>query len=705
MRIKIITTTHSKHWDGYAKRFVDSFLTYWPENCHLEVWVHGENAHEIVKSTKKVLVRNLEELEEFQVLKKVLGGDDGPSLQYCFKAIALGNSASKEYDWLAFIDADTETFFPVDDKLLSVLFNDGHDLAYLWRSSVKESEGSFFTFNLKTKEGQSLLADYYGMYASGEFLHYKKQHDNAILDRLATIHCAHGLRVRNLSPGALGLDAFHQSPLAGYMAHYKGPDKNRIADAALMVPSRYHTVAEWVVHAWKETGRAYIVETGTWNGSRAIHFAQKLQEEGCTDITYIGFDTFGETPLPEEEDHTKPNLPFDIVDRRLAIFQKIFPGRFNYKLYQGLTSTTLKAAGEDLKDATFVWIDGGHSEATVRLDYAALQHAPFVAFDDVTPGSGPEKVLDEIPGAKKLVTDNQNLKGENIALGLVVREPYKWPRMRTPVQVQPVACMPPEEQRENVRENTAALKRWLRPVQAHAQWALLCSAGPSLKSCLEEIKRKKGEGATIFAVKHAYPVLREADIDVDWLAILDPRPVDGISTHGVRRRDLYEGMPRGQNVLFATMTDVKTRELLEEKGAQLFGWHALTKSAEKQEKGLTIVGGTCTAMRLPMLAFTLGYRRMIFYGYDFCYPDDTPQETVEQKLMRVSVGNSGRSLLTTGELIAAMQDLNNWAGWLMEQNLTIEFRGEGAGPLIWEEAAGTYEPPLENVSLLFHENE
>jgi hypothetical protein len=96
-----------------------------------------------------------------------------------------------------------------------------------------------------------------------------------------------------------------------------------------------------------------------------------------------------------------------------------------------------------------------------------------------------------------------------------------------------------------------------------------------------------------------------------------------------------------------------------------------------------------------MLAFVLGFRRFEFYGYDFFYPEDTATETVKQSFMRVNLGAEQRAFLTTGELIAAMQDLAQWNKWLVDNRISVTFHGDGAGTVIWHQTINAYVPPQE----------
>ncbi len=725
MSTKIVTCMGPGAYDSYGRAFVESWVKYWPADMLLDVWVHDAPLFAVPDA--RVNIRSLNDLDAFKKLKSVLGGSDGPSLQYSFKAIAIANSVTPELDWIAFVDADTETFFEIDEKLLAEVFDAEQDLTYLWRKAVSESEGSWFAFNLRTPQGASLAADFYGLYVSLEFKHFQKQHDNAILDRLVTIHRAHGLRIKNLSEGALGLDAFHQSVLGAYMIHYKGPNKTTISNPGLGVPTRYNTLCELLRFSIEALGRADIVEVGTWNGSRAIHMAETAFQSGLSKVTYVGFDTFDDGNDRQHEGHTKPHASAEFVQRRLSIYKEHVARKglnFDFMLVRGNTLTTLAAMQPP--EASFAYIDGGHSVETVRSDYAALAHVPYVVFDDIIqepePGApdGPRTIFNELTAPRQLIQTPDAYLGlsQTISLGLVVREGYAMPpARRQQIVVRPVDSVDKSEQVQHIKCNTAAIPKWMEAYQAHERTALLVSAGPTLSKYLDDIRAKQEAGATIFAVKHAFPILKAAGITPDYTVVLDPRPIEGRSTHGIVRTTLFDELLAGDKFLIATMTHPSVREWLEVRGAALYGWHAHTqlhvenKLAEFQ-KGLVIGGGTCAATRLPMLAFVMGFRRLTFYGYDFFYEEDTKQEDIKQELMRISIEGgaqpgeiilnmskagegAGVGFLTTGELVAAMQDLAQLTKWLMANQLSVDFVGEGAGAQIWRFASANYHLPGE----------
>ncbi len=711
MQYKIITTIGPGCWDKYGRRFAESFKKFWPASIELEIWHHDLNGN--VPEFPGINFRCLDDTPSFQKVKAFLGGNanNAKALSYCFKPIALASAAAPNLDWLAAIDADTETMRPIPEALISEIFDNSADMTYLYRRTIRKGEGSWTAFNLATVEGASLLADYWGLYNSLEAFCYKDSNDNSVLDRIVNIHQAHGLKVKNLSPAALGMDAFHQSPLGAYMVHYKGPLKDTVADPALGVPSRYKTLCEVMAHSISTTGRACLVEVGTWNGSRAVQMAEAAFATGVKTVSYVGFDTFEEGHDRSHEANEKAHANSWIVNSRLNNYSEVVARKgltFAFTLIRGNTLETLPASANLVADATFAYIDGGHSYETTKSDYTCLAHVPYVVFDDVMTEeeegvpAGPHKAWKEASGRKHLIKTADGRAGtkQNISLGLVVRDGHSMPNLHTPIQVKPVDSVDKSIQLEYIVENTDAIPEWLSSYQAHGRVALLVSAGPTLPDYLKDIKAKQNAGAVVFCVKHAYPLLREAGIRPDFTVVLDPRPVDGISTHGVVRTSLFEGMGPADKVLLASMTHPSVRLELEKARARLIGWHAQTASFASDlltnlKKGLVVGGGTCSATRMPMLAFTMGFRRFEFFGYDFFYPADTPATQLKQALMKVTLGDNAKEFLTTGELVAAMQDLGQWNKWLVSNGLSVTFHGDGAGTHIWNSTVKKYTPPQE----------
>ena len=68
--------------------------------------------------------------------------------------------------------------------------------------------------------------------------------------------------------------------------------------------------------------------------------------------------------------------------------------------------------------------------------------------------------------------------------------------------------------------------------------------------------------------------------------VVDPRPVTGLSTHGIVRTDLFKTVDPSTLFLVAGMTDISVTNLLLEKHAQIIGWHAYSEAVARPCVGL-----------------------------------------------------------------------------------------------------------------------
>lgn len=129
-----------------------------------------------------------------------------------------------------------------------------------------------------------------------------------------------------------------------------------------------------------ETKAQRIVEIGTWNGARAVQMIQEAaRAHPIGDVYYQGFDLFesmtGETYRRE---FSKQGWPVEIVMRRIhatGAKTQIIPGFTRETLHKYL-----------LTGADLYFIDGGHSEETIKGDWHTvserMQDSSVAVFDD-----------------------------------------------------------------------------------------------------------------------------------------------------------------------------------------------------------------------------------------------------------------------------------------------------------------------------------
>jgi len=118
--------------------------------------------------------------------------------------------------------------------------------------------------------------------------------------------------------------------------------------------SRYQTLLEIV----RDEKPKHVVEIGTWNGKRAV---EMMAVSNCY---YTGFDLFEDATKDTDEKEFNVKAHFDMIEVAKTI-ETI--GCNKFALIKGDTNTTLWES--DLEPFDFCFIDGGHSEETIRNDY------------------------------------------------------------------------------------------------------------------------------------------------------------------------------------------------------------------------------------------------------------------------------------------------------------------------------------------------
>ena len=710
-----VTSFSEEGYNTYAKEMLQSVVDKWnPKHFKLYAYYHDFDIEKVDHPTSSSIVyirlNDVKEMLDYREKMKKHDGTEGGTIPYnwrldavkwCHKVYALTDRAFKmmeeitnpeEPQWLVWLDADTVTTKRLDKSAVDKWLPEKASLVHLGRKDVDYSETSFMGFNLQYHDACSILADLRGCYTIGETISYREWHDGFIFERLLNIYKAHGMVVNNLSENAKGLTAFMQSPLSEYFIHYKGnlKDKKNTLAQDVKLP-RYRQLADIIRHYKPKT----LTEVGTWNGGRAIEMALAAFE--YTDrFTYFGFDLFEEaTALTDDiEMNSKKHHTIELIEARLNQFKDKMKEKgkeFIFKLHKGDSKITLKK-NKLARNVDFAFIDGGHSYETVKADYNNLKKVPILVFDDffskdefgqqpIEKNMGVNKLVKEIKAYGKVVlpSNDRVLGGGRTHIAFVANSDKveKLPDeiTRMPIVVTPKDSRPKDEIFVNIKENKKLIKdfSWLKHGRIHNETALIVSGGSSVDFDL--LKQKAREPNTkVFCVKHSYPKLLEHGISPFICSILDPRPIDGVSTHGVLRKDLFKKINKDTIFLVASMTDPSVTKHLIKKGANIKGWSAYSEALRDTsikdklkiakdtgiDEGETLVsGGTCAAMRTISIAHILGFRNFELFGFDCSVPEVTKEmqkEKASGKPKYFKVETNGVYFWTTGELLAMAQD-------------------------------------------------
>ena len=710
MRYKFVTCFNEEYLQKMTSQLLKLMSSSWQSSIDIHCYYYDIDIKNYsLPKAKNIHYHNLEEIEDFKACREICkkhDGTEGGAVQYNTaidaynfvpKVIALTETAfTNGNSWLFWIDADTMSKKLIKTVDLDKLLPEKQEKCDIVTLTNEEGGYEFFLqgFNLSRQTPVDMLGDLRGAYISKEFLNYREWHDGFLMNRLMTIYMAHGMRVHEVS---------YENSIAGDMfIHLQGStnvalrdmDGNRmfeLSDEEVspdILPNRYKQLAD-VIRLYKPKT---ILETGTWNGGRAIEMSLAALENSKS-VHYIGYDLFEDATMEtdEEEFNVKPHNTLAAVEKRFEEFANVIKERdgktFTWKLHKGNVRDILDNKYVDEVDLAM--IGSGNSTKTVKHEYSILKNVPVVVMDHyftedderIPPEQyhGVKNVFDKIP-TKKVNAEETTEDGWTVFDESVITRKYVLPSgdtviggghthltlilndedlvdcpdelKRVPIVVHPRDCVPQDYIQDNIKANMKLIDKdkWIHKHPIHRESAILVSAGPyldikQLKQTIKDLGNPK-----VVCVKHSYPTLLKNGIKPWCCVILDPRPITGTSTHGIIRKDLFKKIDKSTKFMLASMTDPSVTEFLIEKDCEIWGWHAFTdglrqedeqgKSIKNQQvkimeelnipKGATLItGGTCAAMRSIGMLHTMGFRDVHLFGFDCCMEEPTNEQKTE----------------------------------------------------------------------------
>ena len=649
MTFKIVTSFNEKIFKQNGFKLLESFKNNWHPDFEFHCYYYDMDIKNYtVPKAKNINYHKLEDIEEYSDFVKnnqVHNGTENGAVNYTEsldglgaapKVFAISECAFENKDsWLMWLDPLS---IVTKDIRVSTLKNyipsNMLDADFL----CMEDADYFAGFNLSKQTAVDLLGDLRGAYVSGEYINYREWTFTFILSRLLTIYNAHGLKLYSSdSFKDLFLNLNDRETL-----NIRDGSGNRVVALSEtdtspdILPNRYKQLADMVRFYKPKT----ILETGTWNGGRAIEMALACFENNDA-MHYIGYDLFEDaTPATDKEEfNMKPHNTKAAVVSRFEEFKahvkKERNKDFTYELHKGNVRDTLKNTYVDEVD--FALIGSGNSEETVRHEYDTLKNIPVVIMDhfyttekdDDNPDpdaviipddkyQGVKKVFDSVP-TKKVNSEKTTDDGwtefdeetptrkhvlpssdrvvpaghTHLAVFLHSADVENVPEdlKRVPIIVHPRDSVSKEYIANNIKSNMKVIAedKWVKKHPPHRHVGIVVSAGPFID--YKKLKKflKDNPGAKIVTVKHALPGLMKNGI-IPWGCILlDPRPIDKKSTHNIVRKDLFKNIDKKTNFFVASMTDPSVTTYLKKQGVRLWGWHAFTDSLRQEdERGLQI---------------------------------------------------------------------------------------------------------------------
>jgi len=734
-KLNVVTAFNENSLNDHAYQMLQRVEKFWHPDIHLTAYYFDCDitAYNLPDC---ITYKNLEEIEEFNEYKSSMqfhNGTENDTIPYSWKVDALLTSpkvfalteeafsiaeTTEEGGWLLWMNTNIIPTDNLTPDFVHKFFPEGSDLIHLSGDSFNDnseqySNPSFMAFNLNHQPPLDILGDLRGAYESGEVLSYREWHDSFVMERLLNIYRAHGMRVHSLTPSNTkkGIKA---TPFSKHLINLEENNRSLRDSSGTRIfplsetnlppdvrPNRIRLLAD-IIRFHKPSS---IVETGTWNGGRAIEIAIAAFEN-VDKITYTGYDLFEDatSETDQEEFNLKAHVTLKAVKKRLTEFKKKIKKDknkiFNFKLIKGNTRDTLKKESPDL-----ALVGGGNSIITVQNDYDKLKGARIKIVDNYFSEDSSKKqpakkyhganiLLETLEDIKRIILPSSDpVKEGGITHLCLLYNDKVVPELpdsilNVPIIVHPRDCVDKEYIQANIKENMSLINtnKFLGKCLPNEGEIIIVSGGHSVNfDKVKELMREKPE-AKVICVKHSYPTLLENGIKPWACVVLDPRSIEGESTHGIIRKDLFKVVDPDTKFFVASMTDPSVTKYLIEKKADIYGWHAFTESLRNEKEreteiknqkitvmedlgipeGATLItGGTCAAMRTLGIMHTMGFRKFHLFGFDSSLKDKPTKEQQKEttgsedeepkpKFMQVSVRDE--TFWTTGELLAMAQD-------------------------------------------------
>jgi len=330
MKYKVVTCFDEDELKHNGSRLLEQFKNNWQPSIEFHCYYHNMDiSNYSLPKAKNIKYHNLSDIEEYTTFveenKSHDGTEDGAvvytdlldGLGTASKVFAISECAfNNKGCWLLWIDPLCLNLKDIRTTTLDRYFpkkNSDVDFA-----SIPEND-HILAFNIGRQTSVDLLGDWRGAYMSGEYMNYREWGSSFILGRLVTIYNSHGMSLHEIED------------LEDILINLKNKDMQAARDnfgnrilplsdtetSPDILPNRYRQLAD-LIRFYKPTT---ILETGTWNGGRAIEMALASFDNNDK-VHYIGYDLFEDatTQTDKEEFNAKPHNTKAAVVKRLDEF-------------------------------------------------------------------------------------------------------------------------------------------------------------------------------------------------------------------------------------------------------------------------------------------------------------------------------------------------------------------------------------------------
>lgn len=225
---------------------------------------------------------------------------------------------------------------------------------------------------------------------------------------------------------------------------------------------------------------------------------------------------------------------------------------------------------------------------------------------------------------------------------------------------------------------------WVTEESAHEGHAVIVGGAPSVKNFVEELRQRKANGQTIFALNNAYRWCVENNIMPDAQVMLDARAENAAFVPESTNARLYYASQCHPDVFAAApMTPI-------------YIWHSHTEILDEAliapsgTNVLRINGGTTVGLSAMALCYALGYRKLHIYGMDSSIAEDKHhayQQTLNDADRILDVVCEGREFKAAPWMVAQANQFQTLALLLAEMGAEVTVSGDGLLPFVARQIA------------------
>lgn len=204
---------------------------------------------------------------------------------------------------------------------------------------------------------------------------------------------------------------------------------------------------------------------------------------------------------------------------------------------------------------------------------------------------------------------------------------------------------------------------------AHDGVMVIAGSGPSLPKFIEEIRAERERGRPIMACNGAHDWLCEHGIEPELFLTVDPRDL----RHNLRQKNDYT------IYLLASRVAPEVFDHLQD--CRIILWHSAGHPEEmpvfEGTGAKRIGGGSTSGLRAIVLAYLMGFRHCVLYGFDSCN-DAEGRKRFDSGTVSVTtdVIVEGRTFICSMAMAAQANEFQTATyGWL--PGLHLEVKGDG----------------------------